>query len=101
MSAITVSIVEDDKRTRETLAGWLQSAEGFKCVGKHATAETALERLPIEKPSVVLMDVNLPQMTGIECVRRLKPALVETQFIMLTVYEDPDYIFKALSAGAS
>ena len=101
MSAITVSIVEDDKRTRETLAGWLQSAEGFQCVGKHATAETALERLPIEKPSVVLMDVNLPQMTGIECVRRLKPALVETQFIMLTVYEDPDYIFKALSAGAS
>ena len=70
-------------------------------MGVHENAEAALAALPQEKPSVVLMDINMPGMSGIECVRRLKPRMTDTQFVMLTVYEDPDHIFKALSSGAS
>jgi DNA-binding NarL/FixJ family response regulator len=98
---ITVSIVEDDSPLRGILSEWVCDAEGFKCVGAHENAESALAALPQEKPSVVLMDINMPGMNGIECVRRLKPRMLDTQFMMLTVYEDPDHIFKALSSGAS
>jgi DNA-binding NarL/FixJ family response regulator len=98
---IKVSIVEDDAPAREILAEWLKGTPGFKCVGQHGTVEQALESLPVEKPSVVLMDINLPGMSGIEGVRRLKPLLPETQFLMLTVYEDADHIFDALAAGAT
>jgi DNA-binding NarL/FixJ family response regulator len=99
--SITVSIVEDDATTRGILAEWIDSADGFKCAGAHANAEAALEALPRENPSVVLISINLPGMSGIECVRRLKPQMMEAQFIMLMVYEDHDHIFKALSFGAS
>ena len=98
---ITVSIVEDDASLRGILSDWIRGAEGFECVGVHENAEAALAALPLEKPSVVLMDINMPGMNGIECVRRLKPQMMNTQFMMLTVYEDPDHIFKALSSGAS
>ena len=98
---ITVSIVEDDAPVRDVLTEWIRVAEGFKCVGVHENGEAALAALPQEKPSVVLMDINMPGMSGIECVRRLKPQMRDTQFVMLTVYEDPDHIFKALSSGAS
>jgi DNA-binding NarL/FixJ family response regulator len=98
---IKVSIVEDDALAREILAEWLEGTPGFKCVGQHGTVEHALESLPAEKPSVVLMDINLPGMSGIEGVRRLKPLLPETQFLMLTVYEDADHVFDALAAGAT
>jgi len=98
---IKVSIVEDDAPAREILAEWLKGTPGFKCVGQHGTVEHALESLPAEKPSVVLMDINLPGMSGIEGVRRLKPLLPETQFLMLTVYEDADHVFDALAAGAT
>ena len=98
---ITVAIVEDDVPAREILAGWIRDTEGFKCAGEYDDAETALARLPLEKPSVVLFDINLPGMNGIECVRRLKPRLPDTQFVMVTVYEDANHIFDALSAGAS
>lgn len=98
---ITVSIVEDDAQLRGILKEWISGAEGFKCVGAHENAEAALAALPQEKPSVVLMDINMPGMNGIECVRRLKPLMMDTQFMMLTVYEDTDHIFKALSSGAS
>ncbi|HEX5398007.1 MAG TPA: response regulator transcription factor [Verrucomicrobiae bacterium] len=98
---ISVSIVEDDAQARDILTEWIGGADGFKCVGVHEDAEAALGGLPPEKPSVVLMDINLPGINGIECVRRLKPQMMETQFVMLTVYEDPDHIFKALSSGAS
>jgi DNA-binding NarL/FixJ family response regulator len=98
---ITVSIVEDDAPLRGILSDWMRGAEGFKCVGVHENAEVALAALPQENPSVVLMDINMPGMNGIECVRRLKPQMMDTQFMMLTVYEDPDHIFKALTAGAS
>lgn len=98
---ITVSIVEDDAPAREILTGWICGADNFKCLGVYENAEIALAELPLEKPSVVLMDINMPGMSGIECVRRLKPQMADTQFVMLTVYEDPDHIFKALSSGAS
>jgi DNA-binding NarL/FixJ family response regulator len=98
---ITVSIVDDDAPARGILTEWIRRAEGFKCVGVHEDGEAALAALPQENPSVVLMDINMPGMNGIECVRRLKPQMMSTQFVMLTVYEDPDHIFKALSSGAS
>jgi DNA-binding NarL/FixJ family response regulator len=98
---ITVSIVEDDAPAREILADWLKHADGFKCVGQHGSVELALKHLPVEKPSVVLMDINLPGLSGIEGVRRLKPLLPGTQYLMLTVYEDVDHIFDALAAGAT
>ena len=99
--SIGVAIVEDDVPAREILAGWIRDADGFRLVGEFDDAETALTKLPHEKPSVVLFDINLPGMNGIECVRKLKPRLPETQFVMVTVYEDANHIFNALSAGAS
>ena len=99
--SITVSIVEDDAPARAILAEWIRGADGFKCVGAHESAEAALAALPRENPSVVLMDINLPGISGTECVRRLKPRMLNTQFVMLTVYEDPGHIFKALSFGAT
>jgi len=99
--SIAVAIVEDDVPAREILAGWIRNAPGFTCAGEFDDAETALARIPEEKPSVVLFDINLPGMNGIECVRKLKPRLPDTQFVMVTVYEDANHIFNALSAGAS
>ena len=99
--SIAVYIVEDDASAREIFADWMSHASGFKCVGAHGSVEQALEHLPAEKPSVVLMDINLPGMSGIEGVRRLKPMLPDTQFLMLTVYEDADHVFEALAAGAA
>src|SRR2546422_4696582 len=98
---ITVSIVEDNDQLRATLARVLGRAEGFRCLSQFANAETALEALPNERPNVVLMDINLPAMDGVECVRRLKPLAPDIQVIMLTVYEDTENIFDALAAGAS
>ncbi len=98
---ITVSIVEDNEQLRGTLARVLNRAEGFRCVSDYASAEAALEGLPKDKPDVVLMDINLPGMNGVECVRRLNQVLSTTQAVMLTVYEDTENIFNALAAGAS
>ena len=97
----SVSIVEDDRKAREILVEWVNRAGGLRCVSDHGSAEDALEFMPKSNPQVVLMDINLPGLTGIECVRRLKPLLPETQFMMLTVYEDADHIFQALQAGAT
>jgi len=99
--SIAVAIIEDDAPAREILARWIRRADGFHCVGEHDSAESALRDLPREKPDVVLVDINLPGLNGIECVRRLKPLLPQTQFVMLTVYEDADHIFDALKAGAT
>jgi len=98
---ISVAIVEDNDALRATLARVIDRAEGFRCVGQHGSAEEALGSLPAQKPDVVLMDINLPGINGVECVRRLKPLLPNTQVVMLTVYEDTDNIFNALAAGAS
>jgi DNA-binding NarL/FixJ family response regulator len=99
--SIAVSIIEDDAPARGILADWIRRAPGFRCAGAHGSGESALATLPAEQPTVVLMDINLPGMTGIECVRRLKPLLPDTQFVMLTVYEDAEHIYNALAAGAS
>jgi RNA polymerase sigma factor (sigma-70 family) len=98
---IRVALVEDDEPVRGSLAVLINGANGFMCVSACATAEEALERIPAEKPDVVLVDINLPQMSGIECVRRLKAALPKTQLIMLTMYEDDHCVFDSLRAGAS
>lgn len=98
---IRVAIVEDNVKLRETLARVVDRTEGLECAGSFASAEEALQTLPSLKPDVVLMDINLPGLSGVECVRRLKEQCPETQFIMLTVYEDTDNIFNALAAGAT
>ena len=98
---IAVSIIEDDAQARRILAGWLSRASGFRLVGDWGDAESALESLPEKKPNVVLMDINLPGISGVEAVAKLKPSLPDTQFVMLTVYEDSDHIYAALAAGAS
>jgi DNA-binding NarL/FixJ family response regulator len=99
--AITVSIVEDNDQLRGTLARVIIRADGFQCLGQYASAEAALEAVPKEPPNVVLMDINLPGMNGVECARQLKQIVPQTQVLMLTVYEDTENIFNALAAGAS
>jgi len=98
---ITVSIVEDNDQLRATLARVLGRADGFRFVSEYANAEDALARLPEERPDVVLMDINLPGMNGVECVHQLKQIAPKIQVIMLTVYEDTENIFNALAAGAT
>jgi len=98
---ISASIVEDDTRVRGVLADWIRQAEGFSLVSDYCNAELALVGLPKDRPDVVLVDINLPGKSGVECVRQLKPILPDTQLVMLTVYEDTDHIFDALTGGAT
>jgi DNA-binding NarL/FixJ family response regulator len=98
---VAVSIVEDDAQARKIIVGWIGRASGFRLAGDWGDAESALKLLPEKKPDVVLMDINLPGMNGVEAVRKLKSVLPATQFVMLTVYEDADHIYNALSAGAT
>jgi DNA-binding NarL/FixJ family response regulator len=100
-STIAVAVVEDDASIREMLVSWLRKASGFACVGEYPDAESAIASLAGAPPQVALVDINLPRQSGIECVRALKPRLPDTQFVMLTVYEDTTHIFDALSAGAT
>lgn len=100
-STITVAVIDDDRDLRDILKPWIQDAEEFACVGTFPDAESAVLNLSENPPDVALVDINLPGLSGIECVRRLKPRLPNTQFVMLTVYEDSDHIFDALSAGAT
>ena len=99
--AIKVSIVEDNDQLRDTLAKMIGRANGFECVGQHPSAEAGLAAIPGEKPDVVLMDINLPGMNGVECVRKLKELLPAIQIVMLTAYEDTENIFNSLAAGAA
>jgi len=96
----TVAIVEDNAVMRKTFRQWVDAAPGHRCVVACASAEDALANIPAHEPDVVLMDVNLPGKSGIECVARLKQILPKTQVIMLTVYRNQELIFKALQAGA-
>ncbi len=98
---ISVSLVEDDRELRAIYANWLTDAEGFRLIGQHADGPAALEGVPAEMPDVVLMDINLPGIDGVECVRHLKAMHPHIQFVMITVFEDPDRIFHALAAGAT
>jgi len=99
--SIAISIVEDQRALRESLVEWLGNAPGIRCVGAYATAEEALRGIPAQKPDVVLMDINLPGMDGIQCVARLKERLPKTQVLMLTTYDEGDLIFDSLRAGAN
>ena len=98
---ITVAIVEDDAGFRESLAMLINGAEGFRCVSTHPNAETALKQLPSRWPDVVLMDINLPQMSGIECVAKLKEMRPALQVVMLTAYMENEKIFDSMMVGAT
>lgn len=98
---VRVSIVEDDDLVRESLAVLIGGASGFACVGAYANAEVALARITTDPPDVILMDIKLPRMSGIECVRNLKQVLPAAQIVMLTMYEDDNLVFESLKAGAS
>lgn len=100
LAMIKVSIVEDDAKLRETLVRYFAGQSGFRCVKAYANAEAALADIPLHPPDVVLMDINLPGMNGIECVTRLRKAAPAVKIIMLTVFEEGEQVFQALSAGA-
>jgi len=96
-----ISIVDDDERLRSQFKRMVTRFEGCQCAGLFASGEEALEGIEREKPDVVLMDINMPGMGGIECVRRLKAAHHDLEIIMLTAYQDTERIFDSLTAGAS
>lgn len=97
---ITICIVEDDAGLRESIAGFIGGTAGFECLGTFASGEEACKAIPGLQPVVVLMDINLPGMNGIQCVKKLKEKMPGLQAMMLTVYENSDRIFEALAAGA-
>lgn len=98
---ITCALVEDDNKTRKSLAELLSGENSVCCVGTYPDGETAVREIPLIKPGVALVDINLPGMSGIECVERLKKLLPKLQVLMLTKYEESDLIFSSLRAGAS
>jgi len=98
--AISVSIVEDSYKMRESLATLLRRAPGLRFLKSYPNAETAIADIPNEPPDVALIDINLPGMSGIECVAQLKARLPQMQFLMLTTYEETELIFNSLRAGA-
>jgi DNA-binding NarL/FixJ family response regulator len=98
---ISVAIVEDDEEIRANLTHRIGGNPSFRLLKAFADAESAVSELPRHRVDVVLVDINLPGMDGVECVRRLKNTLPDAQFIMLTVYEDNNRLFKSLMAGAS
>jgi DNA-binding NarL/FixJ family response regulator len=98
---IRVAIVEDQEEVRNGLAYLVDSADGFCCAGAYADAETALDALDRSAPDVVLMDIGLPRMNGIDATRRIRERRPATQIMMLTVYEDETRIFDSLRAGAT
>jgi DNA-binding NarL/FixJ family response regulator len=95
-----IAIVEDNRIIRESLAEFVQADPECQCVCACGTAEEALKVIPKHQPEIVLMDIHLPDMSGIECTTQLKQLLPSVQIIMVTVYEDTERIFKALRAGA-
>jgi len=99
--SIRVSIVEDEARIRKQLSALITDAPGFRCAGVYASGEEALREIPRQPPDVVLMDINLGGISGVECTYRLKKVAPQVQIVMLTVYEDSEKIFAALEVGAS
>ena len=100
MQTINVAVVEDDARLRRAVTEALESSKDCHCVGVFPNGATAIAQLPALSPDVILMDINLPDIGGVECVAQIAPQLPRTEIIMLTVFQDPETIFKALSAGA-
>jgi DNA-binding NarL/FixJ family response regulator len=99
--SLRVAIVEDDLRWRSSLESLLRETEGLECVGSYGTGEDAIKDLPSRRPQIVLMDINLPKISGVECTRQLRGLLPDILIIMLTVYDDSDRIFQALQMGAN
>jgi len=97
----TVSIVDDDPDVCESIAGYINTAQGLRCISTYGSAPEALGHIPVDRPDVVLMDINMAGMDGIECTLKLKLAVPEINILMLTVFEDTDRIFRALAAGAN
>lgn len=97
---IYVSLVEDDEEIRNSLSILINSSSGFKCISGFGSVEDALKNLPDDLPDVVLMDISLPGMTGIEGVRRIRDKMPDVDVIMLTVHKDDELIFESLCAGA-
>ncbi|MFI5154994.1 MAG: response regulator [Chitinophagales bacterium] len=98
---ITLAIVEDLDEVREGLKNFLMLSPDFQVLGTYRTGEEAIEKIPALQPDIVIMDINLPSMSGIECVRQIKKKNLRTQFMMFTVYENDEKVFEALKAGAS
>jgi DNA-binding NarL/FixJ family response regulator len=96
-----VSIVEDDAGVRAGLIRLLKETRDFECASSYVNGEDALAGLPSDQPDVILMDINLPGISGIECVRLLKQRAPELLIVMLTVYEETEQVFQALQAGAT
>jgi DNA-binding NarL/FixJ family response regulator len=97
---ITIAIVEDDARIRNSLAMILGRMQDCRCLGEYGSAEEAIRKIPETPPNVIIMDINLPGMNGVECVRRLSKLAPKAQILMLTVFNDTETIFNALRAGA-
>ncbi len=99
--SITISIVEDLDEVRDGLKNFIGLNSEFKIQDTYKTAEEAAYEIPLHKPDIVIMDINLPGMNGIECIREIKNKVPNTQFMMFTVYENDEKVFEALKAGAS
>jgi DNA-binding NarL/FixJ family response regulator len=99
--SLRVALVEDDERWRSNLEQLIRETQDLECVGSYASGEAAVADLPRHRPQVVLMDINLPKMSGVECTRQLRALLPAVQIVMLTVYDDSDRIFQALQMGAN
>jgi len=99
--SISIAIVEDLDVVRNGLKDFISLSTDFLVVGSYKSGEEALQKLPDAKPDIVIMDINLPGMNGIECIRQVKDKSPGTQFMMFTVYENDDKVFEALKAGAS
>ncbi len=99
--SISIAIVEDLDVVRNGLKDFISLSTDFLVLGSFKTGEEALQKIPEIKPDIVIMDINLPGMNGIECIRQLKDKSPGTQFMMFTVYENDDKVFEALKAGAS
>lgn len=98
--SINVSIVEDDERVRDSLAGILDATPEFRCLRTYHNGEDAVKHIQTERPDILLMDIQLPRMSGIECVGLIKEQLPDLPVVMLTVFENSEKVFKALEAGA-
>ena len=101
MSAITICIVEDLEEVRNGMTSLLTLDERFEVLATFHDAERATKELPAWQPNIVIMDINLPGMNGIECIKKVKAKCPKSQFIMFTIFEDDEKVFEALTAGAS
>jgi DNA-binding NarL/FixJ family response regulator len=101
MQAISISIIEDNTAVRKGLERIVQETDGFLCLSSYDNAEDAMKELPGIQPDIVIVDIQLPGASGIDCVRQLKAAFPRMQFMMFTIYEDSEQVFEALTAGAT